>query len=123
MRRLDRVWRWRSGNAYFRAALNTRREEVWERSLDHARSLVPRALDVLEQALEAGDRQAALGLLKLAGLGAVDLSLIGPVDPDVIVTAEERERVRREREHAEADVRAAEQEATTDLRRRVLGIA
>jgi DNA-binding CsgD family transcriptional regulator len=117
------VWRWRTANPIFRAALNARRQEVWEGSLDHARSLVPRALDVVEQALDAGDRQAALALLKLAGLGAVDLSRIGPVDPDVIATAEERERVRREREHAEAEVRAAEQEATTDLRRRVLGIA
>src|SRR5215831_12567595 len=50
------VWRWRRGNADFAAALNARRREIWESSIDRVRSLVPRALDVIERALvEDGD--------------------------------------------------------------------
>jgi hypothetical protein len=105
------VWRWRTRDPAFRAARNARRHEVWENSLDRVRSLLPRALDVVEHALDDDDRQAALNLLKLAGLGAVDLGRVGPIDAAVIEEAEERERMRREQERAEEQVRAAERGA------------
>jgi hypothetical protein len=72
---LDRstVWRWRTADPAFRAELARRREELWRSSADRMRALMPRALDVIEKAIEEGDRQAALALLKLGGIGDIDL--------------------------------------------------
>src|SRR5207302_1319021 len=64
------------------AALNGRRQEQWAGMTDRLRSLLPKALDVLEQELEGENRiQAAVHLLKAAG--AYGLSVpSGPVDPE-----------------------------------------
>ena len=97
--------------------MNRRREELWETSVQRLRLLLPRALDVVEAAIGDGDRQAAMGLLKLAGVGSLDLSRIGPTDAAVIAEAEAKERAWREREQAFNEVRAAEDEAELATRR------
>jgi hypothetical protein len=114
----DRVtlWRW-SQEPGFVAALNQRRQDLWHATSDRLRSLLPRAFDVIDEALAAGDSRSALGLLKLAGVGHIELGRVGPTEAAVIVDAKERERVRQEQEQAEAEVRAAEREADLERRR------
>jgi hypothetical protein len=130
------LWRWRKRNAAFQGALNARRDELWSTSLDRLRALMPRALAVVETAIEAGDRQSALALLRLTGIGSVDLSRVGAVDPEVIAEVEQRdrawreqERLRREQEQgdaayraAEAEVLAAERWSSLELRGQLAGV-
>jgi hypothetical protein len=89
---------WRLYDPYFQAELNKRRKEIWGESVDRLRSLLPKALEVLERELEPGPNswRAALKVLELAGFanaksghGAMD---VGPDDPDEIVDAEARRR-------------------------------
>lgn len=121
---IDRVtvWRWQRHDAFFQAALNARRAEVWESARDGLRSLLPRAIGVLGKAMEAGDSQAALALLKLAGVGDLDLGRTGPVDAEVIAERDRQELARREREAAEEEVRAAQHSADLDLQRAFAGL-
>jgi hypothetical protein len=116
------VWRWRTRDASFRAALNARRSEIWRASVDRVRCLLPRALDVIERALDDDDRQAALSLLKLGGIASVNLGQVGPLDAQVIAEAEGREHVRREHERAEQEVRAAELKDQLEMRRLFAGL-
>ena len=37
------LWRWRTDDARFTAALNERRRELWDASTEHLRALVPRS--------------------------------------------------------------------------------
>jgi hypothetical protein len=55
------VWRWRRHDADFQAALNARRGEVWESARDRLRALLPRAVDVLDQALKGRRRPGCPG--------------------------------------------------------------
>jgi hypothetical protein len=110
------LWRWRTSDPAFRAELARRREELWRSSTDRLRALIPRALGVVEQAIDDGDRGAALALLKLGGVGAVNLARVSPTDADVIAESEAEHAARREHERREAEVRAAEQ--ATELKMR-----
>jgi len=62
------VTSWRLYDPYFQAELNRRRKETWGASVDRMRALLPKAFDVLEQAINNGDVKAALELIKMAGL-------------------------------------------------------
>jgi hypothetical protein len=64
------VTKWRNYDPLFQAELNRRRKEVWGGSVDRLRSLLPRALDALEDELVHGKHRwrTALELLRLAGL-------------------------------------------------------
>jgi hypothetical protein len=82
---------WRNHDPAFRAALNARRADVWGAAADKLRSLVPRAVAVLEGSLNVNpDPTVALAVLKLAGLAerAAPLSLVGPTTVAAIVDAE-----------------------------------
>lgn len=46
------VWTWRHKHPVFIAELNRRREEVFAGARDRLRSMLPKALDVLEEELE-----------------------------------------------------------------------
>jgi hypothetical protein len=64
---------WCNNDAEFKAALNRRRQELWNEQSDRLRSLLPKALDVVEAFLEAGaepsDRlRAATTVLRIAGV-------------------------------------------------------
>lgn len=92
------VTRWRLYSPEFRAALADQRAAIWGASADRLRALLPKALDVLADALELSDESdrvtVALALLKLAG----PLPIV-PTEP---TEAEEyvRQQVERERERA-----------------------
>jgi hypothetical protein len=94
------VTKWRLYDPVFQAALNRRRAEVWSSGVDRLRSLIPKALDALADALE--DRghphrvKAAAELLRLVPLADGALA-IGPTDADGVVrrVVEERRRTAR----------------------------
>jgi len=46
------VSEWRNHHLGFQAALNSRRQELWDGMADTLRGLLPKALEVLERALE-----------------------------------------------------------------------
>ena len=80
---------WRLYHPDFQAALNKRRREVWGAAADKLRSLLPKALEVIERELEREDVKVALDIVKLAG---VKVGTIGPHNPEEIVAAEARTR-------------------------------
>jgi hypothetical protein len=91
------VTRWRLYSPEFRAALAVRRAEIWGAAADRLRALIPKALDVLADALADttnGDRvTVALAVLKLASPPAIPPA--EPTDPDEYVRAivkQERDR-------------------------------
>jgi hypothetical protein len=91
---------WRNGNPWFQAELNRRRQELWGVTVDQLRALLPRAVAVLAEELEAGEARArvAVDILRLAGLDRtkapqkLDTFLVGPVDVDALIDAEVRRR-------------------------------
>ncbi len=64
------VSEWLHHNATFQAALHTRQRELWQGNAERLRSLVPKALNVLEDCLDLPARRfdAAIQVLKAAGL-------------------------------------------------------
>jgi hypothetical protein len=62
---------------------------VWGAAADKLRSLLPKALEVIERELEREDVKVALDIVKLAG---VKVGTIGPHNPEEIVAAEARTR-------------------------------
>jgi len=79
---------WRLYNPHFQAALNRRRKEVFGAAVDRFRSLLQKALDVVEGALEEGDPKIAMEVLKMAGFGEMDIGMIGSDDPEEIIAKE-----------------------------------
>jgi transposase-like protein len=59
------VSEWLNQNPAFEAAVNQRRQENWDNASNRLRSLLPNALDVLEQALKSGNELTTIGLLKI----------------------------------------------------------
>ena len=77
---------WRLYDPYFQAELNKRRKEVWGASLDKLRSLLPKALEVVERELEGGDNslRAALKVLEMANFAGLTRD-VGSEDPEEII--------------------------------------
>jgi transposase-like protein len=89
---------WLNQHPAFQAALNHRRQELWDGMTDRLRSLQPKALDVLENALATGNLKAAVEILKATGMYGLQKP-DGPTDPrDAKTAAAEKERVRQDRE-------------------------
>lgn len=89
------VSEWKNQHLGFQAALNAKRHELWDAMSDRLRNLLPKALDVVEAEL-AGDHrlQAALQVLKAAGLYNVPTP-DGPTEiPDLEIAQEERKKDR-----------------------------
>jgi hypothetical protein len=82
------VSKWRLYDVQFQAALNQRRAEVWGSGIDRLRSLIPKALDALADALEDKDNpnrlKVAGEVLKLAQLSTA-APPGGPTDPEEVV--------------------------------------
>ncbi len=84
------LWRWLHEVPEFAAELNYHRRELWSASIEHLRSLVPAALDVLESELSGPRRlAAAASILDRAGFreGAkahVDVRPTGATTPEGI---------------------------------------
>lgn len=86
---------WRNQCHDFRAEVGRRRAEIWETSGARLRALLPKALDTLEQSLQAGSIAAAMAVLRAAGLHALG----APTDPrcaEDVVIADKQERADRE---------------------------
>lgn len=80
------VCSWRLHNSMFTAKLNERRIEIWSSAADKLRSLIDKALDVVETQLNAGDTSVALSLLKLSSReGLLDPRSIGSTNPDRVL--------------------------------------
>jgi transposase-like protein len=91
------VSEWLNQNPAFEAAVNQRRQENWDNASNRLRSLLPNALDVLEQALKGGNIKAAIEVLKAAGLHGLQKPE-GPTNPqDAESAAKKKERARQER--------------------------
>jgi hypothetical protein len=72
---------WTNRHHAFKAALNRRRQELWAESVDRARALVPKALDVLADELDGEKRlAAAIHIVKAVGMYGLPPPS-GPVDP------------------------------------------
>lgn len=90
------VSEWKNHDPVFVAEFNRRRSEMWEGGRERLRSLLDRAVEVLEKDLNGPDpklRQlAAVHILKAVGVyGKENFSPCGPVTPEG-VEAEWRER-------------------------------
>jgi transposase-like protein len=91
------VSEWLNQNPAFEAAVNQRRQENWDNASNRLRSLLPNALDVLEQALTGGNIKAAIEVLKAAGLHGLQKPE-GPTNPqDAESAAKKKERARQDR--------------------------
>jgi hypothetical protein len=81
----DEVQRWRHEHPVFRAMLNRQRRILWEETQERLRALVPRAIEVLEQAMAQGSVRAAVEILKVVQLHGRVPPPSGPEDPHLIV--------------------------------------
>ena len=78
------VGEWQASNPAFIAEVNRRRQEAWRQAQDRLRALVPKALDTLAQAVEAGDLKASVEVLKAVGVYGKVPSPVGEVDPEMV---------------------------------------
>jgi len=83
---------WRLYHPAFQAELNRQRKAVWGSSADRLRSLLPRALDCLEEALDGPDgSKVALQVVKMTGLGGEGVKPMGQTDADRIIESVARQ--------------------------------
>lgn len=90
------VSEWLNHHCGFQAALNSRRQELWAGMTDRLRSLLPKALDVVERELDGGDPSAAVHVLKACGLYGMPAPS-GPTeaeDAEIAGKQREQDRVR-----------------------------
>lgn len=82
------VNQWRNHDAVFVSALNARRQEIWGSQSERLRSLVKKAVDVLEADLDSDERKlrqsAAIHLLKAVKVYGTPLYPHGSTDPEDI---------------------------------------
>lgn len=64
----ETVTRWKSKDALFVATWQNRRRQVWDTHAQRLRNLASKALDVVEQGIDAGDLRAAALVLKSVSL-------------------------------------------------------
>jgi hypothetical protein len=82
------VSEWLNHHPAFQATLNSRRQELWTATSERLRTLLPKALDVLEAELEGENRlSAAVHLLKAAGAYGLAMPQ-GPVDVEEAAAVE-----------------------------------
>lgn len=62
------VYRWLQKDSEFQAAWNRGRSEVWDATATRLLKLAPKALAAIERALDAGDVQTGITVLKALGL-------------------------------------------------------
>ena len=82
------VNQWRNHDAVFVAELNATRHEIWGSQTERLRSLVKKAVDILESSLDAEDlrlrQSAAVHILKAVGLYGVDLKPTGATNAEAL---------------------------------------
>ncbi len=116
------VSRWRLYHVEFRAELARRRSEVWGAAADRLRALLPQALSVLAEQLEAEEtadrRAAAVALLRLAG--PLTAEPAGPTAAaDILLAEVEAERARTQTANEATVDRLSGRESLEETSRRV----
>jgi len=91
------VSEWLNRSFPFRAALGQRRSEIWESASDRLRSLLPKALDVLERELDGRRLAAATAVLRAAGLHGLGGPAAARTAKDIELDDQESEAERRRR--------------------------
>jgi transposase-like protein len=91
------VSEWRNQNPGFQAAVNLRRQDLWQAQSDRLRALLPKALNLLENAIETGSVSAATAVLKAAGLHGLQPPEGPTTTEDAEIVAKEQEAARRDR--------------------------
>ena len=81
----ETVTRWRNDNPHFAAELNRQRRVIWGTNQDKLRSLVRKAVDTLEAALDAEDSRAAVEVLKAVGIYGQIEPPTGPEDAELVL--------------------------------------
>jgi hypothetical protein len=81
----ETVTRWRHEHPVFIAELNRRRNALWTEAHDRLRTLVGKAVDILEQAVAGGDLKAAVEVLKIVKLHGEVPPPNGPEDPELVL--------------------------------------
>jgi hypothetical protein len=84
----ETVTRWRHENSYFVAELNRHRKALWGAAQERLRGLVHKAVDIGEQALEAGGLKAAVEVLKVVKLYGQVPAPSGLEDPELLLWQE-----------------------------------
>ncbi len=91
--RRQTVSAWVNHDPGFAAALNSRRQELWDGAAERLRGMLPAALDVLAEALD-GDQPlaAAIHILKACGLYGGIPAPQGPTEPaEAAITQKRRD--------------------------------
>lgn len=81
---------WKNHHPAFVAEMNRRQQEIWTASREHLRSLVPKALHVLDAALsgESPNPRVAIRVLEMSGLPNESISPSGPMTTIDVIDAE-----------------------------------
>lgn len=86
----ETVTRWRNDNPHFAAELNKQRRVIWDTNHDRLRSLVRKAVDTLEAALDAEDSRAAVEVLKAVGIYGQVEPPSGPENAELVLWSKAR---------------------------------
>lgn len=88
---------WRNHDPVFIAELNFVRQEFWSAEKEHLRSLVRKAVAVLEGDLDGEDprlrQSAAIHVLRTVGLYGQKMNPFGPTTPEAVLREREEARV------------------------------
>ncbi|MGZ9871790.1 hypothetical protein ACU3L3_25810 [Priestia endophytica] len=83
------ITKWRNYDFYFQAELNKRRKEVFSSSIDRMRSLLPKAVNRLEQEIDTDNGwKIALEVIKIAGIENKHLQIIGHDEVEKLIREE-----------------------------------
>lgn len=87
------ITKWRNYDFYFQAELNKRRKEVFGSSIDRMRALLPKAMERLEQEIDAEHGwKIALEVIKIAGIGNKHVQSIGHDEVEKLIREEAEKR-------------------------------
>lgn len=81
----DEIQHWRDEHPVFVARLNQAKRRLWEEAQDRLRAMVPRAIEVLEKAMNQGSVKAAVEVLKIVQLHGRVGAPSGAEDPQLIL--------------------------------------
>lgn len=88
------ITKWRNYDIYFQAKLNKRRKEMWSSSLDKIRSLLPKAMERLEQEVDSKHGwKIALEIIKLMKIESNHIKNIGHDNADKILSEQAEKRL------------------------------
>lgn len=91
------VTKWRNYDFLFQAELNKRRKDIFGSSIEKMRSIIPKALERLEQEIEEENGwKVALEIIKITGVGDKEFQRIGHDEVDKLIREEAEERSKNE---------------------------